>query len=83
MNDFGINIAGLEGVLKKVNVKYLPDKYRHVKILSGPGCEPSQEVKRHRKIEVKTVDGNVETISSYDLEYVIKDGKKIHHIEEE
>lgn len=91
LNDFKLNLKGLKGVLKKLNVKYGKDEDRHVTIVSGPGCEPDDDVVRSsahfghgRSIEAKTKDGKIETINSYDFEYVItKDGKKVYPTKEE
>jgi len=81
MNDFGINIAGLTGVLKPRNFYKKPstDKERTVVVIQGSGCNPDPAWGRN--IEVRTGPKTHETISSYDLEYVISDGKKIRHIE--
>ena len=80
MNDFQRDIKGLKGVLKTRNY-YKADstfKERTLTIMSGAGCNP--EMAWGRKIEVKLPGGTTETISSYDLEYVIdEDGKKIFH----
>ena len=44
-------------------------KGRTLTIVSGPGCQADPAW--GRRIEVKLPDGSCETISSYDLEYVI------------
>ena len=80
MNDFGIDIMGLKGALKKRSFN-LKDKQRTVTVESGAGCVPDPAYRR--RIVVRWEDGTHDTISSYDLEYVIKDGKKIYQIEPE
>ena len=83
MNDFGnINIKGLMAVLKSRNYYKKPSTVaeRTLKVVSGSGCDP--EPAMGRKIDCKRSDGIIESISSYDLEYVIdENGKKIFHIE--
>ena len=86
MNDFKKNIAGFQGVLKaQIFYKKASDKERTVLLVSGQGCAPDDEIVRNsphfghgRDIEVKLSDGTRDTISSYDLAYVIDNsGKKI------
>jgi len=74
LNDFGRDIKGLRAVLKPINYYKKPSTVaeRTLKILSGSGCKPEPEWSRN--IEVKGPDGLIETISSYDLEYVIDTG---------
>jgi hypothetical protein len=81
MNDFGINIAGLTAVLKARNFYKKPstDKDRTVVVIQGSGCNPDPAWGRN--IEVRTGPKTHEMISSYDLEYVVADGKKIRQIE--
>lgn len=82
MNDFGINIMGFTAVMKPRNFwkKKATDKERTVVVTGGSGCIP--EMAYGRWIECRTGPGTHETVSSYDLDYVITaEGKKIHHIE--
>jgi len=82
LNDFGRNIKGLTAVLKPRNYYKKPstDKERTVVVIQGSGCNP--EMAYGRNIECRTGSNTHETISSYDLEYVIDEGgKKLHHIE--
>ena len=82
MNDFGRDIKGLMAVLKARNYYKKPStvKERTIKVISGSGCDPDPA--RSRNIDCKCSDGLIETISSYDLEYVInEEGKNIYHIE--
>ena len=74
MNDFGIELKGLQGVFKTKSF-YKPDTKRAARTLtieSGPGCSP--EVGTGRAIVVKWADGTHDKVSSYDLELVVKDG---------
>jgi hypothetical protein len=78
MHDFGpINLKGLKAILKPRNFWKKPstEKERTVVVIQGSGCNPDPAY--GRKIECRTGPGTHETISSYDLEYVIKDGNKI------
>ena len=86
MNDFKTDITGLTGVVKTgafhQNVKGLEFKTKHQRsfvIESGPGCSPVE--KTPRKVTGEWLDGRRENLSSYDFEFVIKDGKEIHQTE--
>ena len=77
MNDFGIDIAGLQGVIKvKLAQKGEESKKaRTFLIQDGPGCSPKPG---GRKVTGKWLQGGiVEELNSYDFEYVIKNGKEI------
>jgi len=77
MNDFLTDIKGCIAVLKPRNY-YKPnatEKERTVKVVGGPGCNPDPAYSRRIEVKSGTL---IETISSYDLEYVLVDGKKVH-----
>lgn len=82
MNDFNLDITGLQGIMKqkgffKINAT---EKDRTFTILSGPGCSP--EVGTRRQIKVKWTDGTTDSLSSYDIETLItKDNKRLKQIE--
>jgi hypothetical protein len=79
MNDFKMAINGCKGVIKARSFyKTAPEKERTVSIGAGPGASPALP---GRKVSVKYSDGSTEYINSYDLDYVIKDGKKVFHID--
>ena len=76
MNDFLMDIKGCTAILKSRNY-YKADateKQRTVQVLGGSGCNPDPAY--GRRIEVKS-GTCIMTVSSYDLECVLKDGKKI------
>jgi len=77
MNDFLMDIMGMTAVLKSRNFYKKPstDKQRTVIVTGGPGCSPDPAY--GRKIQAK-YGTHTETISSYDLEYVIVNGKKFY-----
>jgi hypothetical protein len=80
MHDFGnIILNGLKGVIKERSFyKKASEKERTITIKSGPG---STCTLKGRKTSVVYADGANEQIHSYDIEYVIKDGKKIYHLD--
>lgn len=82
MNDYKMDITGLQGVMKQKGF-FKPnatEKDRTFTILSGPGCSP--EVNTRRQIRVKWNDGATDTLSSYDIEVLItKDGKRLKQVE--
>lgn len=85
MNDFGINISGAFGVVKPRSFS-LPKnssvKDRTFLIESGSGCSP--EIGTGRKIKGRWLADNMpDTISSYDFEHVLLDGKKVNRLPEE
>jgi len=82
MNDFQRDITGLTVVLKPRNYYKKPStvSQRTLVVVSGSGCNP--EMVYGRKTVCRLPNGSTETISSYDLEYVIdENGKKIFHYE--
>jgi hypothetical protein len=86
MNDFGIRLEGLQGVIKDLVFykKGTSPATRTFQIRTGPGCEPSGEVTMRRQVEGFLVKwpNNLETVSSYDFEYILGPrGKKIYPIE--
>ena len=75
MNDFLMDIKGMKAVLKQRNYyRTASDRERTVTVLGGSGCSPDPA--HGRRIEVKS-GTCIMTVSSYDLECVLKDGKKI------
>lgn len=86
MHNFGqVNLVGLHGLFKKKTF-YKPNATKPSRTFvcdSGPGCEPSTNKDgshdgRGRKISGHWLSDNVkDTISSYDLEAVLVDGKEI------
>ena len=90
MNNFKTNLTGLIGVVKarifyKKNAK---EAQRTVTVVSGPGTQPDDDIDRSKpyfghghQIAVRLADGSKETISAFDLEYILVDGKKIRPID--
>lgn len=75
MNDFLMDIKGMKAVLKQRNYyRTASDRERTVTVLGGSGCSPDPT--HGRRIEVKS-GTCIMSVSSYDLEYVIKDGEKV------
>jgi hypothetical protein len=86
MNDFKTSIQGCTGVVKArafhQNILGLEFKTKHQRtfvIEDGLGCSPAPGTPR--RITGHWLDGKRDTISSYDFEYVIKNGKEIHQTE--
>ena len=83
MNDFKMDITGLQAVMKakgffKPNTS---EKDRTFIIISGPGCSP--EPNTRRLIRVKWLsDGASDNLSSYDIETLITaEGKRLVQVE--
>jgi hypothetical protein len=81
MNDFRMDLTGMTAVLKPRNFWRKPStaKQRTLTVLSGPGCNPDPAWGRNIICQCGTAR---ETISSYDLEYVIKGKVKIYQTDE-
>jgi hypothetical protein len=86
MNDFKTDIQGCMGVVKTKafhqNVKGLEFKTKHQRtfvIEGGGGCSP--EPATPRRVTGHWLDGKREILSSYDLEFVVKNGKEIYQTE--
>lgn len=79
MNDFLIDITGLEGLvaLPKSWKHKVPEKERMFLVQGGPGCNPDPAW--GRKITGRWVaSGQADTRDSHELEYIVKDKKKIY-----
>ena len=79
MNYFGIVLTGLTGVFKKerfFNTK-ASEKERTFHITGGPGCDPKCY---GSKVKGTWPDGVPDTIDSYSLETVEKNGKRVRQI---
>ena len=82
MNDFRMDLTGMTAILKPRNFWKKPStvKERTLTVLNGPGCNPDPAWGR----QIRCACGETrETISSYDLEYVIKDKVKIYQTDDE
>jgi hypothetical protein len=85
MNDFGVSIKGLVGIVKprSFGLAKADILNRSFKIESGIGCDPTPNTRRTIKGHW-LCDKMPDTLNSYDFEWVIsKDGTRVDRAPEE
>lgn len=77
MNDFGMSLKGVQGIVKKNKFNTGPsEKDRTFVCESGIGCDPTPNTRRTVKGHWLS-DKATDTINSYDFEAIIVDGEKV------